>query len=280
MSKCPKAAIVVVALAGAATALAAERKLGIGRGATPAEIAGWDIDVRPDGQGLPSGSGSVKAGEAVYMGKCAACHGEFGESAGRWPQVAGGQGSLASHDPVKTIGSYFAHLSTVFDYVRHAMPFGDAQSLTDDELYAVVAYMLFLNDIVDEKFVLSRETFGSVKMPNAGGFYDDDRETTEKAFWNPSLHDGLQARREGHRPRTRDRRYAGRQTPARGLTPELSHQCQLLCAAPRIRENVADMLGEQLGELLRVARQSALPVPQHKSRSTGQAARPCSSRSS
>ena len=141
--------------------------------------------MRPDGQGLPPGAGSVKAGEAVYMGKCAACHGEFGESAGRWPQVAGGQGSLASHDPVKTVGSYFAHLSTVFDYVRHAMPFGDAQSLTNDELYAVVAYMLFLNDIVDEKFVLSRETFGSVKMPNAGGFYDDDRETTEKAFWNP-----------------------------------------------------------------------------------------------
>jgi len=168
------------------TLSAAERKLGIGRSATPQEIAGWDIDVRPDGQGLPPGAGSVKAGEAVYMGKCAACHGEFGESAGRWPQVAGGQGSLASHDPVKTVGSYFAHLSTVFDYVRHAMPFGDAQSLTDDELYAVVAYMLFLNDIVDEKFVLSRETFGSVKMPNAGGFYDDDRETTEKTFWNPN----------------------------------------------------------------------------------------------
>ena len=184
MSKCPKSALVLVLVALAGTAYAAERKLDIGRTATPAEIAGWDIDVRPDGQGLPPGSGSVKAGEAVYMGKCAACHGEFGESAGRWPQVAGGQGSLASHDPVKTVGSYFAHLSTVFDYVRHAMPFGDEQSLTDDELYAVVAYMLFLNDIVDDKFVLSRETFGSVKMPNAGGFYDDDRETTEKTFWN------------------------------------------------------------------------------------------------
>jgi S-disulfanyl-L-cysteine oxidoreductase SoxD len=164
---------------------AGERKLNIGRDATAAEIAGWDIDIRPDGQGLPPGSGSVKAGEAVYMGKCAACHGEFGESAGRWPQVAGGQGSLAADDPVKTVGSYFAHLSTVIDYVRHAMPFGDAQSLSNDELYAVVAYMLFLNDIVDDKFVLSRETFGSVKMPNAGGFYDDDRETVEKAFWNP-----------------------------------------------------------------------------------------------
>ena len=183
MSKCLNAALVILALAG--TAFAAERKLDIGRVATPQEIAGWDIDVRPDGQGLPPGAGAVKAGEAVYMAKCAACHGEFGESAGRWPQVAGGAGSLKSDDPVKTVGSYFAHLSTVFDYVRHAMPFGDAQSLTNDELYAVVAYMLFLNDIVDEKFVLSKETFGKVKMPNAGGFYDDDRETAEKSFWNP-----------------------------------------------------------------------------------------------
>ncbi|MDB5598497.1 MAG: cytochrome c, partial [Xanthobacteraceae bacterium] len=96
---------------------APHKSLGIGRAATPAEIAGWDIDVRPDGQGLPPGKGSVKAGEQVYIEKCVACHGEFGESAGRWPQVAGGQGTLKSDDPVKTVGSYFAHLSTVFDYV-------------------------------------------------------------------------------------------------------------------------------------------------------------------
>jgi S-disulfanyl-L-cysteine oxidoreductase SoxD len=185
MSKCRSfavAALLTAALAGAASAQSA--KLNLGHAATPAEIAGWDIDVRPDGQGLPPGKGSVKEGEALYMSKCAACHGEFGESAGRWPQVAGGTGSLASNDPVKTVGSYFAHLSTVIDYVRRAMPFGDAQSLTNDELYAVVAYMLFLNDIVDEKFVLSRDTYRSVKMPNAGGFYDDDRDTAEKAFWN------------------------------------------------------------------------------------------------
>ena len=181
MSKCLSGLAVLLALAGAA--IAAERKLDIGRAATPAEIAGWDIDVRSDGKGLPPGKGSVKDGEEVYMAKCAACHGEFGESAGRWPMVAGGQGSLKSDDPVKTVGSYFAHLSTVIDYVRRAMPLGDAQSLNNDELYAVVAYMLFLNDIVDEKFVLSKETFAGVKMPNAGGFYDDDRETAEKSFW-------------------------------------------------------------------------------------------------
>lgn len=183
MSKCLSLAFACVLLAVSAAG-AADRKLGIGQDASPQEIAGWDIDVRPDGQGLPPGKGSVKAGEEVYMTKCAACHGEFGESAGRWPMVAGGQGSLKSDDPVKTVGSYFAHLSTAIDYIRRAMPFGDAQSLTNDELYAVVAYTLFLNDIVDDKFVLSKETFAQVKMPNATGFYDDDRETTEKAFWN------------------------------------------------------------------------------------------------
>ena len=154
--------------------------------ATAQEIAGWDIDVRPDGQGLPPGSGSAKQGEEIYMAKCAACHGEFGEGAGRWPAVSGGKGTLSSHDPVKTVGSYFPYLASVFDYVRHTMPFGDAQSMTNDELYAVMAYMLYLNSLVEEDFVLSKETWASVKMPNQAGFIDDDRETTEKSFWNPT----------------------------------------------------------------------------------------------
>ncbi|HEY6383609.1 MAG TPA: c-type cytochrome, partial [Pseudolabrys sp.] len=135
------------------------RNYGIGHAATAEQIAGWDIDIRPDGQGAPSGSGAVKAGEKIYMDKCAACHGEFGESAGRWPQVAQGKGTLASHDPVKTVGSYFPYLSSTFDYIRRAMPFGDAQSLGNDELYAVTAYVLYLNDIVDDKFVLSKDTW-------------------------------------------------------------------------------------------------------------------------
>jgi cytochrome c len=156
----------------------------IGRTATPQEIAGWDIDVRPDGQGLPPGRGSVKDGEALYMSRCAACHGEFGEGAGRWPPLAGGRGSLASHDPNKTVGSYFPYASSVFDYVRHAMPFGDAQSLQADELYAVVAYLMFLNDVVDETFVLTPESFRQLRLPNEAGFFDDDRETSERAFWN------------------------------------------------------------------------------------------------
>ena len=181
--------LIIASLLLASPALAQEKKAtprnyGIGQVATPAQIAGWDIDVRPDGAGAPPGKGSVKDGEKIYLEKCAACHGEFGESAGRWPQLAQGKGTLASHDPVKTVGSYFQYLSSVFDYVRRAMPFGDAQSLSNDELYAVVAFVLNLNDIVDDKFVLSRETWSQVKMPNENGFYDDDREKAEKAFWN------------------------------------------------------------------------------------------------
>jgi len=189
---CTVAAIVLTAVASSGVkaqtvktseAVAGAKRLDIGRVATVQEIAGWDIDVRPDGEGAPPGHGSVKDGEEVYMAKCAACHGEFGESAGRWPQLAGGAGSLGSSDPVKTVGSYFGSASTVLDYVRRAMPFGDAQSLTNDELYAVVAYVFNLNDLVDDKFVLSKETLAKVKMPNATGFFEDDRETAEKSFW-------------------------------------------------------------------------------------------------
>lgn len=188
-------ALVVMTVLPATNALAQSKdrpkQYGLGHAATAAEIAGWNIDVRPDGDGAPAGKGSVKDGEKVYMDRCAACHGEFGESAGRWPALAQGKGTLASHDPVKTVGSYFPHASTVFDYVRRAMPFGDAQSLTNDELYAVVAYVLNLNDIVDDNFVLSKETLGKVKMPNAGGFFDDDRAVSEKSFWvkNPCMKD-------------------------------------------------------------------------------------------
>jgi len=178
----------VLLLALAAPALAQKkdtlRNYGIGHTVTADQIAGWDIDVRPDGQGAPPGQGSVKAGEKVYVEKCAACHGEFGESAGRWPQLAQGKGTLASNDPVKTVGSYYPYLSSVFDYIRRSMPFGDAQSLSNDELYAVTAYVLNLNDIVDDKFVLSKQTWSQVKMPNQTGFFDDDREKTEKAFWS------------------------------------------------------------------------------------------------
>lgn len=192
MSKSAKLALILMLIAAPALAQNKPRHYGIGQPATAEQIAGWDIDVRPDGQGAPPGKGSVKAGEKIYLERCAACHGEFGESAGRWPQLAQGKGTLASHDPVKTVGSYYPYLSSVFDYIRRAMPFGDAQSLTNDELYAVVAYVLNLNDIVDDSFVLSKESWNKVKMPNEGGFYDDDRQKAEKSFWaKPCMKDCL-----------------------------------------------------------------------------------------
>ncbi len=164
---------------------AAAKPMSIGRAATAQEIAGWDIDIRPDGQGLPPGKGTVRAGEQIYVLQCAGCHGEFGESAGRWPILMGGANTLASHDPVKSIGSYWPYASTVMDYIRRSMPFGNAQSLSNDELYAVTAYVLYLNDIIkDENFELNATTFKTVKLPNEPNFFDDDRETAEKAFWN------------------------------------------------------------------------------------------------
>lgn len=176
MSRSLKSAALVLALAVAGSMPASAGKLGLGTPATPEEVAGWDIDVRPDGQGLPEGRGTVAEGEAIFSEQCAACHGDFGEGAGRWPVLAGGTGSLSSHDPVKTIGSYWPYLSTVYDYVYRAMPFGNAQSLSPDETYAIVAYLLYLNDVVtDEEFELSKENFSSIKMPNEDGFIDDTR---------------------------------------------------------------------------------------------------------
>jgi cytochrome c len=169
---------------GKAGVAAATKRLGIGREAKPEEIAGWDIDIRPDGQGLPPGKGTVRQGEAIYMQQCAACHGEFGESAGRWPIISGGAGTLASHDPVKSVGSYWPYASTVMDYIRRAMPFGNAQSLSNDELYAVTAYVLFLNDVIkDENFELDAKTFKTIRLPNEPNFYDDDRDIAERGFW-------------------------------------------------------------------------------------------------
>jgi cytochrome c len=165
-------------------AAAHTKPLGIGRSAKPEEIAGWDIDIRPDGQGLPTGHGTVKQGEELYMQQCAACHGEFGESAGRWPILMGGAGTLASHDPVKSIGSYWPYASTVMDYIRRSMPFGNAQSLSTDELYAITAYVLYLNDIIkDENFELNEKNFATIRLPNERNFIDDDRDIAEKEFW-------------------------------------------------------------------------------------------------
>ncbi len=151
---------------------------GIGTPATSDEIAGWDIDIRPDGKGLPPGSGSVEDGEMMYEQKCASCHGSFGEGVGRYPVLAGGEGTLTDERPEKTVGSYWPYASTLWDYIHRAMPFTQPQSMTDDEVYAITAYVLYLNDLVEDDFVLTADNLASVEMPNQDGFFFDDRPDT------------------------------------------------------------------------------------------------------
>ncbi|SET30895.1 c-type cytochrome [Oceanicella actignis] len=190
MSRFPELGLILALAAGLQAAPASAGPLGLGRPATPDEIAAWDIDVRPDGVGLPEGRGGVAEGEELYSDNCAVCHGDFGEAVGRWPVLAGGQGTLTADRPIKTIGSYWPYLSTVYDYVHRAMPFGAAQSLSHDEVYAITAYLLYLNDLVDEDFVLSRENFLSVRLPNEPNFKDDDRLQTETfVFDEPCMKD-------------------------------------------------------------------------------------------
>lgn len=178
MSKFPKLVIGTALLSVLAAPVWAE-KMGLGRAALPEEVAAWDRDVSPDGTGLPEGSGDVLTGEELFSTNCASCHGEFGEGVDNWPKLAGGKDTLADADPLKTVGSYWPHLSTTFDYVQRSMPFGNAQSLSADEVYAITAYILYNNDLVDEDFVLSKENFAEVVLPNAGGFILDDRDTAE-----------------------------------------------------------------------------------------------------
>jgi mono/diheme cytochrome c family protein len=141
----------------------------LGREATPAEIAGWDISISPDGSGLPPGSGTSAAGAAVYAAKCQACHGEKGAGQPN-DRLVGGHGTLAAPAPVRTIGSYWPYATTVFDYVRRAMPYQQPQSLTNDEMYAVTAYLLHLNGVIAEGDAMNAQTLPQVKMPNRDNF--------------------------------------------------------------------------------------------------------------
>ena len=141
----------------------------VGRPATQAEIAAWDISVGPDGVGLPPGGGTAVTGAAVYEQKCQACHGAKGAGQPN-DRLVGGQGTLASKTPVRTIGSYWPYATTVFDYVRRAMPYIQPQSLSNDEVYAVTAYLLHLNGIIGEQDEINAQTLPKVAMPNRDNF--------------------------------------------------------------------------------------------------------------
>ncbi|WP_417263617.1 c-type cytochrome [Celeribacter sp.] len=179
MSKFLPKLILTTALSATLAMPAFAEKLGLGRAALPEEIAAWNHDISPNGDGLPMGSGSVEDGEMIFSENCAVCHGEFAEGVDNWPKLAGGDGTLADKDPLKTVGSYWPYLSTVYDYVRRSMPFGAAQTMSDDDVYAITAYILYSNYIVEDDFVLSNENFLEVEMPNAEGFITDDRAETE-----------------------------------------------------------------------------------------------------
>ncbi|QDW41778.1 cytochrome c [Bradyrhizobium sp. KBS0727] len=166
--------------AGTFASAAEPGHFGYGSKASPEQIAGWDIDVRgDDGVGLPPGSGTVKRGEEVYAEQCAACHGTFGEGEGRFPKLVGGQGTLKGERPEPTVGSYWPFAPTLWDYINRAMPMPAPHTLSADDVYALTAYVLNLNDIVPNEFVADRTSLPTVKMPNSESFiWTDPRPDT------------------------------------------------------------------------------------------------------
>ena len=146
----------------------------LGTAPTPAMLAAMDLSIPPSGAGLPAGSGSVAQGAKVYEAQCETCHGSKGVGKPADPLV-GGIGSLGSGKPMRTVGSYWPYATTLFDYVRRAMPTNAPMTLSNDEVYAVSAYVLFLNGIVAEAAMMNAQTLPQVKMPNRDGFIDYSR---------------------------------------------------------------------------------------------------------
>jgi S-disulfanyl-L-cysteine oxidoreductase SoxD len=150
----------------------------LGQVATPEEILSWDISISPDGSGLPPGSGTAKQGEALYGAQCASCHGDKGTGNPQEPPspvsagpLAGGQGSLAGNQPpMQTVGSYWPYATTLFDYIRRAMPWAAPKSLTDNEVYSLTAYILHLNGIIGDTEIIDAQALPKVQMPNRDNF--------------------------------------------------------------------------------------------------------------
>jgi cytochrome c len=173
MHKSGLAALIAVVL-GLPVHAQAQSRYGIGRPATQAEIAGWNIDVNRNGDNLPPGSGSVAHGREVFEQQCAACHGAKGEG-GMGDRLVGGQGTLTTSKPVQTVGSYWPYAPTLFDYIRRAMPQSAPESLGNDEVYAVSAYILYLNGLIPADTTLDAGALSAIKMPNRNMFVGDPR---------------------------------------------------------------------------------------------------------
>ena len=148
---------------------AAQQGPGLGQPISAADLAPWDISIQPTGAGLPAGSGTAATGAAIYAAKCIACHGEKGAGQPN-DRLVGGQGTLTELTQVRTIGSFWPNATTVFDYIRRAMPFQAPESLTNDEVYALTAYLLALNGIIKEGDEMNARALARVQMPNRNGF--------------------------------------------------------------------------------------------------------------
>jgi S-disulfanyl-L-cysteine oxidoreductase SoxD len=172
--------VALLAMAGIWPAAAQLPTYGVGRPPTAEEVRAWDLTIRPDGQGLPPGSGTAALGQAVYAERCAACHGETGEDP-KYSRLVGGHGTLATAQPIRTIGSFWQYAPTLWSYIRRAQPYDQPGSLTPDQVYAVTAYLLHRNGIIGEPDVMDATTLPLVKMPNRDGFVPDPRPDVGKA---------------------------------------------------------------------------------------------------
>ena len=171
---CFSAALCIIAGAAVAAQVAPPK---LGRAATPDEVAHADISIPPDGKGLPAGSGTVAQGTQVYAQKCEVCHGAAGAGTPSGDRLVGGIGTLNSPNPIKTVSSYWPYATTLFDYIRRAMPVTNPQSLSNDEAYAVVAYILSIDNIVPKDATMDATSLPKVQMPNRAGFVN----------WEPRL---------------------------------------------------------------------------------------------
>ena len=176
--------VALLVVAGASSVAAQLPTYGVGRPPSAEEVKAWDLTIPHDGHGLPPGSGTAVLGKAIYTERCASCHGEKGEDP-KYSRLVGGQGTLATDKPVRTIGSFWQYATTLWSYIRRAQPFDDPGSLTPDQVYAVTAYLLHLNGIIGEQDVMDAQTLPLVKMPNRDGFVPDPRPDVGKVSKRP-----------------------------------------------------------------------------------------------
>jgi S-disulfanyl-L-cysteine oxidoreductase SoxD len=177
MFTCKSFVVVSVILLAVVTTFPARAQLptfGIGRTPTVEEIKKWDVTIPPDGRGLPPGSGTVALGKGIFTERCASCHGENGQDP-KYGALVGGRGTLNTDRPLRAIGSFWPYATTLWSYINRAQPLDDPGSLTSDQVYAVTAYLLYLNGIVGEHEVLDATTLVKVRMPNREGFVSDAR---------------------------------------------------------------------------------------------------------